>query len=320
MEIRQHLKLAQQLVMTPQLQQAIKLLQLSRVELVDMVREELLENPVLEDAVEVSAEQAKPGTLSAQGTEDGREAETERIGETETPVTQVSGDKAENTAEVKADARSDEAVADFDWDTYLETQSNAAPMPSVRHNLDELPSLEATLTRGTSLFDHLEWQLKLTRGFSKEEEAVALLIIGNLTPDGYLDVPVEELAEEASVSVEFVEQVLARVQEFDPQGVAARDLQECLLLQARHVGADDDLVLGIITKHLHNLEKRNYPAIAKDLNQPLEEVYEATKVVLALDPKPGRTYPAYTLATLRIFSPFLILYAGWRHQASKLFF
>jgi RNA polymerase sigma-54 factor len=290
MEIKQHLKLSQQLVMTPQLQQAIKLLQLSRVELVDMVRDELLENPVLEDAVDVSAEQLKPGAADAQVGDGAREAETERIGETETPVTQIPSEKSETTSEVKADTRSDEAVADFDWDTYLETQSNAAPMPSFRPNSDEMPSIEATLTRGTSLFDHLEWQLKLTRGFNQDEEAVALLIIGNLTPDGYLDVPLDEIAEEAGVSVEFVEEVLEGVQEFDPPGVAARSLQECLLLQARHVGADDDLVLGIISKHLHNLEKRNYAAIAKDLNQPLEEVYEATKVVLSFDPKPGRAY------------------------------
>ncbi len=290
MEIKQHLKLSQQLVMTPQLQQAIKLLQLSRVELVDMVRDELLENPVLEDSIDVAAEQSKPGSTEEQGVGAVREAETERIGETETPVAQISGDKIDSTSEVKADSRSDEAVADFDWDTYLENQSNAAPMPSFRANSDEMPSIEATLTRGTSLFDHLEWQLKLTRGFSKEEEGVALLIIGNLTPDGYLDVPLEELAEEAGVEISFVQKVLARVQEFDPPGVAARDLQECLLIQARHVGADDDLVIGIISKHLHNLEKRNYAAIAKDLNQPLEEVYEATKVVLAFDPKPGRAY------------------------------
>ena len=290
MEIKQHLKLSQQLVMTPQLQQAIKLLQLSRVELVDMVRDELLENPVLEDSVDVSAEQQKPGNTDEQGAGAIREAETERIGETETPVGQAAGDKGDSTSEVKADSRSGEAVADFDWDTYLENQSNAAPMPSFRSNSEEMPSIEATLTRGTSLFGHLEWQLKLTRGFSKDEEGVALLIIGNLTPDGYLDLSVEELAEEAGVDVPFVEQVLKRVQEFDPQGVAARDLQECLLIQARHVGADDDLVLGIISKHMHNLEKRNYAAIAKDLNQPLEEVYEATKVVLAFDPKPGRAY------------------------------
>jgi len=290
MEIKQHLKLSQQLVMTPQLQQAIKLLQLSRVELVDMVRDELLENPVLEDSVDISAEQQKPSNTEEQGAAEVREAETERIGETETPVTQLSGDRVDGTGEVKADSRSGEAVADFDWDTYLENQSNAAPMPTFRSNSEDLPSIEATLTRGTSLFDHLEWQLKLTRGFSKEEEGVALLIIGNLTPDGYLDLPVEELAEEAGVDVPFVEQVLARVQEFDPPGVAARDLQECLLIQARHVGADDELVIGIISKHLHNLEKRNYAAIAKDLNQPLEEVYEATKVVLEFDPKPGRAY------------------------------
>jgi RNA polymerase sigma-54 factor len=290
MEIKQHLKLSQQLVMTPQLQQAIKLLQLSRVELVDMVRDELLENPILEDGTEVSAEQSKPGTPADEAVAGAvREAETERIGETETPVAQVSGDKAE-TGEVKADPRSNEAVADFDWDTYLENQSQAAPMPTFRSNSEELPSIEATLTRGTSLFDHLEWQLKLTRGFSKDEEAVALLIIGNLTSDGYLDLTTEELAEEADVAVDFAEQVLRRVQGFDPPGVAARDLQECLLIQARHLGADDDLVLGIISKHLHNLEKRNYAAIAKDLDQPLEEVYEATKVVLALDPKPGRAY------------------------------
>jgi len=290
MELKQHLKLSQQLVMTPQLQQAIKLLQLSRIELVDMVRDELLENPVLEDALEVSAEQPKPGSAEEQAAEVVREAETERIGETETLVAQVASEKVENTAEVKADTRSDEAVADFDWDTYLENQSMAAPMPSYRPTSEELPSVEATLTRGTSLFDHLEWQLKLTRGFSKEQEVVALLIIGNLTPDGYLDDPVEDLAEEAGVSIRFVEEVLARVQEFDPPGVAARSLQECLLLQAHHIGADDDVVLGIITKHLHNLEKRNYAAIAKDLNQPLEEVYEATKVVLGFDPKPGRAY------------------------------
>src|ERR1039457_1382264 len=132
MEIKQHLKLSQQLVMTPQLQQAIKLLQLSRVELVDMVRDELLENPVLVDSIDVSAEQSKPGSTEEQGAGAVREAETERIGETETPVTQVSGDKVDTTSAVKADSRSDEAVADFDWDTYLENQSNAAPMPSFR--------------------------------------------------------------------------------------------------------------------------------------------------------------------------------------------
>src|SRR3954470_3731766 len=115
MEIKQHLKLSQQLVMTPQLQQAIKLLQLSRAELVDVVREELLENPVLEDTVDSAAEQQRQkatepvAEASAQGVED----RVERIGETEMPVANaLTGEKAESTPEVKADNRSDTAVAE----------------------------------------------------------------------------------------------------------------------------------------------------------------------------------------------------------------
>src|SRR4051812_49088009 len=293
MEIKQHLKLSQQLVMTPQLQQAIKLLQLSRTELVDMVREELLENPVLEDTVDSAAEQQRqtPGE-SAPVVEANAHAEVERIGETETPVTTpLSTERNDTTSEVKADTRSGEAVAEFDWESYLENQSAAPPMPSYRPNNEDLPSLEATLTRGTSLFDHLEWQLKLSR-FDDQEEGVALLIIGNLTPDGYLDVPMDEIAEESAVTVEFAEQVLKKVQELDPPGVAARDLKECLLTQAIHVGADDDVIIGIITKHLQNLERKNYAAIAKDLDQPVDEIYEAAKVLMGFDPKPGRCYTA----------------------------
>ena len=292
MEIKQHLKLSQQLVMTPQLQQAIKLLQLSRVELVDVVREELLENPVLEDSVEIAAEQQKSSsaTSEAPSASAAPEAEAERIGETEILVARASEDKIDTTTEVKPDSRSGDAVADFDWDTYLESQSNAPPMPTYRPNTEDLPSLEATLTRGTSLFDHLEWQLKLSRNFSAQEEGVAVLIIGNLTPDGYLDAPLDEIAEEAGVGLEEAEEVLRRVQEFDPPGVAARTLQECLLIQARLIGADDDVVVGIITKHLANLEKKNYAPIAKDLDQPLDEIYEAAKVVMGFDPKPGSAY------------------------------
>jgi RNA polymerase sigma-54 factor len=285
MEIKQHLKLSQQLVMTPQLQQAIKLLQLSRMELVDMIREEMLENPILEDSVESSSEleKAAPLELSA----DGR---AERVGETEMPLASAQSDRVETTSEVKADTRSDgEAVKEFDWEAYLENQAANPPLPSYKGNTDELPSLEATLTRGTNLFAHLEWQLKLGH-FTPEEEPIAMLLLGNLTPDGYLDVPLEELAEEAETTLEFVEAVLMKVQQLDPPGVAARNLQECLMLQAKHIGADDDVIIGLITKHLGNLEKKNYAAIAKDLDQPVDEIYEAAKVLMQFDPKPGRAY------------------------------
>ena len=287
-EIKQHLKLSQQLVMTPQLQQAIKLLQLSRMELVDMVRDEMLENPILEDSVESGNEQAKGAEAAAQA-EEAPGGDVERVGETEMPMAEIPTDKVDSTAEVKADTRSNEAVADFDWDTYLDNQAQAAPMPSYKSNNDDLPSLESTLTRGTSLFDHLEWQLKLSH-FTREEDGIAMLIIGNLTPDGYLQEPLEDLAEEAEVTVEMADCVLRKIQEFDPVGVGARSLQECLLIQARHIGADDEVVIGIIERHLPNLEKKNYAAIAKDLIQPVEEIYEAAKVVQTFDPKPGRQY------------------------------
>jgi RNA polymerase sigma-54 factor len=154
-----------------------------------------------------------------------------------------------------------------------------------------MPSIEATLTRGTSLFDHLEWQLKLTRGFSKEEEGVALLIIGNLTPDGYLDVPVEELAEEAGVEVSSSWSRCSSACRNSTRPAWPRAICKSACSSRRATWAPTTTwCIGIISKHLHNLEKRNYAAIAKDLNQPLEEVYEATKVVLAFDPKPGRAY------------------------------
>jgi RNA polymerase sigma-54 factor len=292
MEIKQQLKLSQQLVMTPQLQQAIKLLQLSRMELLDSIHEELLENPVLEDFTDTSAELAKPRKDDVELTPSaaGNEAEAERIGETEMPSPQPSGEKVEATPEVKADTRSDEAaVKEFDWEGYLENQASTPPMPAYKGGNEELPSLEATLTRGTSLFEHLRWQLEMSN-LIDEEKAVALLILGNLTPDGYLDQPLEEIAEEAGCELEFAEDVLELVQELDPAGIAARDLKECLLLQAKHVGADDPVVVGIITRHMTNLEKRNFAAIAKDLNQPVEEIHEAAKVIMEFDPRPGRNY------------------------------
>ena len=284
-ELKQHLKLSQQLVMTPQLQQAIKLLQLSRLELADVVHEEMLENPILEDVGENTAESPKGAELTAEAASD-----PDRVGETELPVSAAPAD-AQASQEVKVESGAGEAVNDFDWESYLENQANAAPMPSYKSNNEDMPSLEATLTRGTSLFNHLEWQLKLGH-FTRDEDGIAMLIIGNLTPEGYLDEPLADLAEEAGVAIDVAESVLRRIQEFDPVGVAARSLKECLLIQARHFGSDDEVLIGIIDRHLPNLEKKNFAAIAKDLNQPVEEIYEAAKVIRELDPKPGRQYSA----------------------------
>ncbi len=283
LELRQQLKMTQTLKMTPQLQQAIKLLQLSRIELVDLVQQELVENPVLEE----TAAQDKDGG------EQGDERRTtdmalEGVDQERPVVDQQTKALEDNTAEVKGDGA---AVSEIDWDAYLEHHTLAPPMPSFRGGTnDELPSLEATLTRKPNLSDHLIWQMKM-HPVSEEEERIGRLIIGNLEPNGYLkEPPLEDLARVAEVSMELTEKMLEWIQTFDPIGVAARSLEECLLVQAEHADQDDEVLVRIIKDHLHNLERKNYPAIARDLNQPLDEIYEAVKVIASFDPKPGRQY------------------------------
>ncbi|MDX9999708.1 MAG: RNA polymerase factor sigma-54 [Polyangia bacterium] len=272
LEFRQQLRLTQQLVMTPQLQQAIKLLQLSRLELVDLVREEMLENPVLEDA---SDQPSDPPS---------EEAGDNHPDDLQNAPAEI---EASSPTEVKGDER---AVSEIDWEAYLESYTMSPALPSMHEQEEEYRGQDQTLSNGSSLASHLMWQLKLG-GYAEEEEAIGTLIIGNLDAAGYLREPsLEDLAEQAGVSQDLAEAVLHRIQTFDPIGVAARDLSECLLVQARHIGADDDVLVAMITRHLHNLENKNYQAIAKDLKQPIEEIYEAAKVIQSLDPKPGRQY------------------------------
>ncbi len=286
LELKQHLKMTQQLVMTPQLQQAIKLLQLSRMELVDLIRTEMTENPLLEEPSE--------------GEEEGR-AEAASPAEQQMEETQPPPKDAEKAQEVKGE----EGANEIDWDQYLDHyQLQGHTAPSNRGLADEeMPGYEATLTKKGDLTDHLEWQLRLS-SFTPEEERVAVLIIGNLDPDGYFKMPAVEgeseeaatrdplvrVAFEAGVGVEFAEKVLKRLQTFDPVGVAARDLRECLMLQVRHINADTPEIVAIIDRHLRHLESKNYGAIAKDLKIPIEEVVKAVKVISHLEPKPGRAF------------------------------
>ena len=282
MEIKQVHKLSQQLVMTPQLQQAIKLLQLSRMELVDLVRDEMMENPVLEDDIDTQSEMSRDDAIAKE--------ESQLQGETELATQSVEA--RDQVSEVTGEAGGEsQAANEIDWDSYLQDYSQNGPTaPSYKASNDELPTLESTLTKRTSLDEHLVWQLKMNK-MPPLEENIGMLIIGNLDQDGFLkEPPLEPLAEEAQVPLALAEQVLQRIQTFDPIGICARSLSESLLIQARHLGADDEILVRMITDHLGNLEKRNYQAIAKDLKVDLEEIYEAAKVVMSLDPRPGREY------------------------------
>ena len=270
LDLRLTQKLTQKLVMTPQLRQAIKILQLPRGELDTLIDEELAENPVIERVTEDEAI-----------FDDGR----------------GRGEEPPRTA--AQDANTDQ----IDWQTYLSTYNNNTDMPAPpptgdedaegeRHNAPE-----DRLPRPESLAEHLSWQLRF-RTLTKTEEGLASLIIGNLDVDGYLAASVEELAESAGVRPEEVERVLRIVQACDPLGVGARDLQECLLLQlhaARHDGNAPGasllcLTTTIVRQHLQSLEGRRYDRLAKALNVPAAEIRRAVKLITALEPKPGRNY------------------------------
>jgi RNA polymerase sigma-54 factor len=283
MEMRQELKLSQQLVMTPQLQQAIKLLQLSRMELVDLVREEMLENPVLEDDLEVQSEQSNEREQI--GTEASADRQAESAGETEVPM---SPGKEDQAGEVKGDDA--QQLNEIEWENYLDSYASAPAMPAYRPDNDDLPSLEATLTKAPSLQDHLAWQLKMSELDERHQE-IGLELIGNIDADGYIkEPPLRDVAAEVGCTEDACQIVLETIQGFDPVGIGARSLPECLLIQAMHYGQDDDLVVKIIKSHVSNLEKKNYQAIARDLKAPIEEIYEAIKVIMEFDPRPGRQY------------------------------
>lgn len=273
--LKQSLKLSQQLVMTPQLQQAIKLLQLNRMELVEMINQELVENPVLEEHGESPLQE----DYNDDHQSNNAEAEQQRD---------------EDSFKKKEDVQTSEDLTpnkdDFNWESYIEEfNSNSSSLPSMKEVNEDLPSFESVLTKTGSIEDHLEWQLNMAT-LSDDELKFGKLVIGNLSGDGYLIAPIEDLAKEAGLELEDAEEVLKILQHFDPIGVCSQSLRDCLLVQSEFMDPPQPLAVSIIKDHLGNLEKRNYTAISKALNVSVEEVIEATKLILELEPKPARSF------------------------------
>lgn len=287
LEIKQSMKLSQQLVMTPQLQQAIKLLQLSRLELEQTIQEELMQNPLLEESPELTPVEELPGSLAITGIE---------------APTGDSLPEPSKTEEVKGEG---EGKNDFDWDGYLDKYQDQPPTPANRDSSSEdLPSYQETMTRSESLQDHLEFQLRMDE-LDHEVLHAGLELIGNLTDDGYLPRdeeggdPLYRVASESGVSITAADKALRRIQHYDPPGCGARDLQECLLIQAKAwlltaqgdpSEADGDVVQAVLKHHMKALEAKNYPAIARDLKVSMEEIVSAVRVITSFEPKPGRNF------------------------------
>jgi RNA polymerase sigma-54 factor len=255
---RLHTKLVQKLILTPSLQQAIKLLPMSTLELGEMLTQEMVENPMLE---EVPAEDLQAAETAA-----------------------VAEKPEEPPKEQKNDVWDDQ-----DYEYFFGDYLDEGYRPRAQQEIKELPPIENTLSTSTSLSDHLFWQLSIQTSDDTLRE-IGGAIIGNLDDDGYLVASVDEIAAMGTWPVTAVEQALSLVQSFDPIGVAARDLQECLWLQLRQLGLEGTATEKIITEHLRLLQNHQVPELARKLGLSVEELKEHIAIIQHLDPKPGSRY------------------------------
>lgn len=260
LDLKQELRLTQQLVITPQLQQAIKLLQLNRIELQEVIQEELSSNPLLEEEEESFGVGAK-------------EAETE-------------GEFEEY------------------WEG-LGVDSHWSPSPPRRSVFDEEDRrIEDFATRQITLQEYLLWQLRMAP-LGPEELRIGEQIVGNIDDDGYLRASVEEIAASCGSSTEAVERVLEVIQSFDPPGVGARDLRECLLLQLSQKEEPNPMAEALLRDHFDALKRGDYQALAKGLGLQIEEVLEVIEQIKRLEPKPGRPFGP---EAARVIVPDVIIY------------
>ena len=282
LEIKQQLRLTQQLVMTPQLQQAIKLLQLSRQELADTVVRELQENPILEEVSE--NEEELPRHLQA---------------DVESATPSGEGDAALPENREASDA---EKIADIDWQSYAEAYPHTGFQGAAGGDEDRR-SVESVLVRRETLADHLLWQLQLS-DMGEVERAAAQWIIGNLDEVGYLRVDLEEVAGRAGCCLESAEVALHKVQQFDPLGVGARDLRECLLLQIEAQPERDELVHTLVADHLMALQRRDFRGLGRLLDVEPGDVQQAARRIGRLEPRPGRPFggedPVYIIPDITV--------------------
>lgn len=241
-------RLQQKLVMTPALQLAIKLLQLNRLDLEQTLQQEMVENPLLEEREE--------------------------------------REEAQAAAAEEVEAEGEQLIDNLDVDSFFEHYFDAQPStPNMREEYEGAP-LENTLTSGTSLGEHLVWQLEMSEADEQASE-ICQAVIGNLDEDGYLRTTGDEIAAMGPWTWLHVERAIGHVQTFDPCGVGARDLRECLFLQLELLGAADGLAAIMVRDHLDDMTRHRFKEIARAVGVDLEAVAEAMTVIKGLNPRPG---------------------------------
>lgn len=252
--------------MTPSLQQAIKLLQLSKLELQEVLNQELLENPLLEENAE-------------------QEAKAE---ETETTDQKTDAEEEAKKVEAKKEEKDKDSFDEIDYDAYFQDYIEYGYNPRMSEEHEDFP-IENTLTRPPNLVDHLTWQLMMSDASPRTKE-IGQFIIGNIDEDGYLRASDEEVMAAGQYTAGEVETALKVIQSMDPIGVGARDLRECLLLQLQFLEIDEPLVEMIIRDHWDMFMQRHFAQLAKALSIDMKTLEGIVEIIKHLDPKPGRKY------------------------------
>ena len=287
---RLQLKVSQKQILTPGLVQLVTVLQLNRLELKDLISQEIAQNPVLEESLD-GVEELTPAEVQA-ALEAERNPEPSDAGLLEMTRSAAAVDAPEPADMVAAEAESPEppaAAADpfdeIDFGSYFDDYLDPGFKSPAQENPDK-PSFETFLSSPVTLSDYLDQQLALVVIPEAVREA-ADAIVGNLDENGYLTEPLEEIAAANALSLAHVEQALKVVHTLDPAGVGARNLQECLLIQLESRNARGGVAWEIVANHLKLLESRRYTELAKALNRPPEHVQIAVAVIQKLDPRPG---------------------------------
>jgi RNA polymerase sigma-54 factor len=266
-KMHQGLRQSQSLMITPQLQQAIKLLTLTHLEMTTLISQEMVENPMLEEI----------------------------DGEVEDHSSREEMDAQEATSDNFSGPELIEGSKDtFDWEQYSESfNSSSSTSPNMKESgsPDDLPSYENMVSKNQSLQEHLEWQLRM-ESLTPEELNYALELVGNIDDDGYLEVPVDEIIGRSKLGRDQAIGILGLVQHLDPVGCGAQNLEECLGIQARLLPERSPLVELILDRNMRDLEKRDYAKIAKDFGVSKEKVKDAELIIMGLNPKPGRLVSA----------------------------
>ena len=246
-------RLSQRLILTPSLQQAIKLLPLTTLELAEVLEQEVMENPLLE----------------------------------EVPQEQPS---AEEIAQEEAKTEREDILKEIDVEKFFEDYLDDGDHRRTRSaEIPELPPIENTLTEQPDLYDHLMWQLHMSVSDEFTLE-IGDAIIQNLDADGLLRASVDEIANLGPYPMEEVQKALTIIQGLDPAGVAARDLNECLRLQLRNLGLEGSPTDIMVRDHMKQLQSHQYPEIGRQMGLSPDEVSHHLEIIKRLDPKPGLKY------------------------------